>query len=219
MTVQRDVILVSKVVAEQAVLMGVKNSHSIETVYLKMALKREEVLFEKVPLSKTSTVSSTIRRLSTDHMTFKNIIYPVFNDSIACEDLWIGLPALWHSRLDTRTLFEGINASLHGTSCLLVGSDTVKTGKLDLIMTARSNDLPNDDPNLAQMTIKKVRKYFIIRFGQRKIIFLTHHTWILSIWTSALILMPLKTPWKRLQRSMVWQTILSSILSVPYNIT
>lgn len=77
---------------------------------------------------------------------------------MASEDLSIGLLVLHHLRIDTLTLFNDNIASLHCTDCSLEGTDTVKAGKQGRVMFTRLNNLPNDDPNIAQMAITKSQK-------------------------------------------------------------
>lgn len=69
-------------------------------------------------------------------------------------------PVLRHLRVNTRTLLEDNFAFLRCSDCILNGTDTVKTGKLYRIISARLRNLSSDDPNLAQINITKIQNVY-----------------------------------------------------------
>jgi len=139
-----DETLVSKEIAEKAVLQGIGKLEAVATVRLEVALKKKgsKATF---PFSRAWTVPSTVLHLSSGRLALKNITFLVADDddAMVCEDLLIGLPVLKHLRVDTKTLLEENITALDGTDCGLIDAPRGPMGKLGRLMTARLNGQGN----------------------------------------------------------------------------
>lgn len=103
-------------VAEQAVLKGMGSLRNIDTVQLKVALKKKEESAVYM-FSHSCTVPRTVLHLSPGKLALKNISFLVPDDQVESEEVLIGLPVLRHLRVDKNTLLEDNVDAMNGIHC------------------------------------------------------------------------------------------------------
>ena len=132
--------LVSRKVAEAAVLQGIGRMKAIEPVTLSVALKAGETA-QRFSFSRSWTPPRTVLHLSSGQLALVNVTYLVADGELTCEDLLIGLPVLQHLHVDTRTLLENNRAELDGSDCSNIGHRTMENrhGTVSRMMIARLN--------------------------------------------------------------------------------
>lgn len=128
--------------AEAAVMKGIRSFRPIDTVIIKVALKKEKQA-EVFHFSRVWTVPRLVLQLSSGRLALKNVSFLVAYNELSDEDLLIGLPFLHHLELDTRTLLEMNRAIPDGTDCSSVGNPAAssKAGSLGHLVIARLNQV------------------------------------------------------------------------------
>jgi transposase InsO family protein len=152
--------IVSRKLAEAAVLRGVGKFTPITAVRLSVALKSGDEA-EQFSFSRTWTVPRLVLHLAAGQLALLNVTFLVADDELSCEDLLIGLPVLQHLRVDTRTLLENQRAALDGADCSSVLNAAVSdaSGKLGRLMIARLNRAGNAQAQMGDAHRPRVDYY------------------------------------------------------------
>lgn len=98
-------------------LQGIGRLINIEPISLSVALKSGDEA-QSFRFSRTWTCPRTVLHLSAGPLALLNIRYLIPDDDLACSDLLIGQPVLYHLKIDTKTLLEQNRSQLDGTDCV-----------------------------------------------------------------------------------------------------